>query len=159
MNLNNIKEMEKYLTSDKMEEIKKNPIIEAAKIAEMAGYGAVRREILNNRRSQENFNMLIKGVNAFIGLTPEEKKTVESVKNLFIIIKDTLPLNTIKQLKYLALCQEYENITFKLAEKYKEIDVAKTREEWTEKSKGLDQYQFNFEESKNNLDNFIMNLI
>ena len=155
MELKKVKEIKTMLTKEKIEKIKENPINELAKIVEFAGYNAGSREILNKRRPQENFSMLIKACNSFIGLTEEEKREVRELKEILIDLKSLLPQNTFNELRYLNLVQKVNNSLYELAEQNKILEDIKDGEKWLKHYEEVKIYHSNYEEAQNELDKFI----
>lgn len=161
MNLIKVKEMKIYLTTEKMEEIKQDPINGAMKISEKLGYNAVSKEIQNNRRPKDNFKYMIKGLNSFLDLTEEDQKIVKEVTGKMEAIAKLLPLNTPSQLNYLRLKQNYENATFHLSEQYVLMDSLGRvgKEERKKQSEKLDHLEFKFKNTRDKLDNYVMEIL
>lgn len=152
-----LKELNNYLTSEKVAEVKENPIKELSNIANNLGYKAIAKEITMNRRARDNFEYMIKLLDRNkTSLTAEDKRVFKTLKEL----AEYLPKNNNNQLQYLKLKQDYENATFKLAQEYEKIEhLEKRSEEWREGKDKIKHYEMQFDIAKDRLDRFILNLI
>lgn len=156
-----IKKMDEYLTGEKIEEIKQDPINQLSIIAKKLGYTAVAREIKHNRRAKDNLLYVIKGLDKkYTNLTEEKQELLETVINKLYNLSDLLKSNSKEQLTYLKLKRDYNNATFELAEAYKELNFLEARsEQWRKCHCKIEQLHFDFKEAENKLDDFVLNII
>lgn len=163
-----IKVMELISKDGKSKEEVKEFII---KIIETMGFTGALNEIKGNRNSLKN---ALYAVNTFcnnkldkrydvatrecVWQPSEEKiKQVEYFRmELIDLCNYALTFNTELETEYLRLKNEYSNATFQIAQYYKELDLIEDREEYLNKSKGIELLQKKLNDSENKLDLYVM---
>lgn len=141
------------------------------KIIETMGFTGALNEIKGNRNSLKN---ALYSVNTFCNnklakrydvdtrecvWQPSEER-INQVEHFRMELIDlcnySLTSNTEVETEYLRLKNEFSNAMFEIAQYYKELDLIEDREEYLNKSKGIEILQKKLNQAENKLDLYVM---